>query len=51
MLAAMGMIENQLRLPLVPVEPATEQAILAAARGLGIEAGLPGASGATPARA
>lgn len=50
LLAAMGLIENQLRLPLVPVEPATEQTVLAAARGLGIEVGLPGASGATPAR-
>jgi 4-hydroxy-tetrahydrodipicolinate synthase len=51
MLAAMGMIENELRLPLVPVEPTTEQTVLAAARGLGIEVGVRGASGATPARA
>ena len=51
LLSAMGMIENELRLPLVPVEPATEQTVLAAARGLGIEVALPGASGATAARA
>jgi len=40
LLAAMGLIANQLRLPLVPVEPASEQAIVAAAAaaGLGIAA-------------
>src|SRR6185503_10547147 len=32
LLSAMGLIENELRLPLVPVEPATEKAILEAAR-------------------
>ncbi|MEK7330876.1 MAG: 4-hydroxy-tetrahydrodipicolinate synthase [Candidatus Eisenbacteria bacterium] len=36
LLAAMRLIENELRLPLVPVEPATERAILAAARAAGI---------------
>jgi len=51
LLSAMGMIENELRLPLVPVEPATEQTVLAAARGLGIEVAVPGASSATAARA
>lgn len=37
LLAAMRLIENQLRLPLVPVEPATERAILAAATAAGIQ--------------
>ena len=36
LLAAMGLIENELRLPLVPVEPATAQTLLAAARELSI---------------
>ncbi len=36
LLAAMGRIENRLRLPLVPVEPASEQAILAAAAAVGV---------------
>lgn len=36
LLAAMGLIENELRLPLVPVEPATGRAILEAARASGI---------------
>ncbi len=50
LLAAMGLIENRLRLPLVPVETATEQALLAAARGLGIDLAHPSAAGAGPAR-
>jgi 4-hydroxy-tetrahydrodipicolinate synthase len=36
LLAAMGLIRNELRLPLVPVEPASEQAILDAARACGL---------------
>jgi 4-hydroxy-tetrahydrodipicolinate synthase len=36
LLSAMGLIENELRLPLVPVEPATGKAILEAARASGI---------------
>jgi len=36
LLSAMGILRNELRLPLVPVEPATEQAILAAARTVGL---------------
>jgi 4-hydroxy-tetrahydrodipicolinate synthase len=36
LLSAMRLIANELRLPLVPVEPASEQAILAAARASGI---------------
>ncbi len=36
LLSAMGMIGNELRLPLVPVEPASEQAILAAAAAVGL---------------
>jgi 4-hydroxy-tetrahydrodipicolinate synthase len=36
LLAAMGLIENELRLPLVPVEPASEAAILAAAGSAGV---------------
>jgi 4-hydroxy-tetrahydrodipicolinate synthase len=36
LLSAMGMIENELRLPLVPVEPATEKTILAVAADLGL---------------
>ena len=36
LLSAMGLIENELRLPLVPVEPATERTVLAAARGVGL---------------
>jgi hypothetical protein len=46
----MGLIENRLRLPLVPVEPATEQTVLAAARGLGIDLAHASATSATPAR-
>jgi 4-hydroxy-tetrahydrodipicolinate synthase len=45
LLAAMGLIENELRLPLVPVESASEAAILAAAESAGVQ---PGA--ASPAR-
>lgn len=36
LLSAMGLIENELRLPLVPVEPATEQAVRKAAADCGI---------------
>ncbi len=36
LLSAMKIMANELRLPLVPVEPASEQAILAAARASGI---------------
>jgi 4-hydroxy-tetrahydrodipicolinate synthase len=50
LLAAMGMIENRLRLPLVPIEHATEAVVLAAARGLGIDLAHPSAAGASPAR-
>ena len=32
-----------LRLPLVPIEPATEQAVLAAAKAVGLEVERPGA--------
>ena len=51
LLAAMGLIEHELRLPLVPVEPATEQTLRAAARGLGIELDRRRPAGAAPARA
>ena len=36
LLSAMGLVENELRLPLVAVEPATERAILAAAEASGV---------------
>lgn len=36
LLSAMGLIENELRLPLVPVEPVTEKAILDAAQAAGL---------------
>lgn len=36
LLSEMGLIANELRLPLVPVEPSSERAILEAARGLGV---------------
>ncbi|TMQ69864.1 MAG: 4-hydroxy-tetrahydrodipicolinate synthase [Candidatus Eisenbacteria bacterium] len=36
LLAAMGLIENELRLPLVAIEPATEKAVLEAARAAGV---------------
>jgi 4-hydroxy-tetrahydrodipicolinate synthase len=41
LLSAMKLMANELRLPLVPVEPATEQAVLAAAKvsGLSLETG------------
>jgi 4-hydroxy-tetrahydrodipicolinate synthase len=41
LLAAMKLIENELRLPLVPVEPATEKAILEAARSSGLSLSVP----------
>ena len=47
LLAAMRLIENELRLPLVPVEPATGRAILSAARATGIH--LPEPAGAVRA--
>ena len=43
LLSAMGLIENELRLPLVPIEPGTEQAVLAAAREVGLAVERPGA--------
>ena len=49
LLAAMGLIENELRLPLVPVEPATAQTLLAAARELSIA--LAPRAAAAPVRA
>jgi 4-hydroxy-tetrahydrodipicolinate synthase len=36
LLAEMGLIANELRLPLVPVEPATQTAVLEAARAVGL---------------
>ena len=39
LLSAMGLVENELRLPLVPVEPGTEKTILEAARAAGVPAG------------
>ena len=36
LLAEMGLIANELRLPLVPIEPATEKAVLEAARAVGV---------------
>ncbi len=36
LLSAMGLVENELRLPLVPIEPTTEKAVLAAARMAGV---------------
>jgi 4-hydroxy-tetrahydrodipicolinate synthase len=36
LLAEMGLISNELRLPLVPVEPATEKVVLEAAKAVGI---------------
>ncbi|NOT35194.1 MAG: 4-hydroxy-tetrahydrodipicolinate synthase [Candidatus Eisenbacteria bacterium] len=47
LLSAMGLIRNELRLPLVAIEPATEQAVLEAARAVGLELAL--ASGAARA--
>jgi 4-hydroxy-tetrahydrodipicolinate synthase len=52
LLAAMGLIENELRLPLVPVEPATAEAITAAARETGIRLAPPvGAAARASSRA
>jgi 4-hydroxy-tetrahydrodipicolinate synthase len=45
LLAAMGLIENELRLPLVPVEPATAKAIAEAAAASGIRVAPPVAAG------
>jgi 4-hydroxy-tetrahydrodipicolinate synthase len=45
LLSEMGLIQNELRLPLVPVEPATEKTVLDAARSVGI------ALASAPARA
>ena len=45
LLAAMGLIENELRLPLVPVEPATAQAVAQAATASGIRVAPPVAAG------
>jgi 4-hydroxy-tetrahydrodipicolinate synthase len=36
LLAAMGLCRNEVRLPLVPVEPATEKTVLAAAQAAGL---------------
>ena len=47
LMSAMRLIENQLRLPLVPVEPASETAILKAARAAGLA--LPEPAGAARA--
>jgi 4-hydroxy-tetrahydrodipicolinate synthase len=48
LLSAMGLISNELRLPLVPVEPESERAILAAATaaGVALETGAGSRSGA-----
>lgn len=46
LLSAMNLVANELRLPLVPVEPATERAVLEAARASGIA--LPEAAAARP---
>jgi 4-hydroxy-tetrahydrodipicolinate synthase len=43
LLSAMGMMANQLRLPLVPVEPATEKIVRDAAREVGIALAAPAA--------
>jgi 4-hydroxy-tetrahydrodipicolinate synthase len=44
LLSAMGIMANELRLPLVPIEPASEQAVLLAARAAGIEIAAAAAS-------
>lgn len=36
LLAEMGILANELRLPLVPIEPATEKAVIEAARAVGV---------------
>lgn len=46
LLSAMGLVANELRLPLVPVEPATERAVLEAARASGLA--LPEPTGSRP---
>ena len=46
LLSAMGLVRNELRLPLVPVEPASERAILEAAGAVGVP--LAGAAGGRP---
>jgi 4-hydroxy-tetrahydrodipicolinate synthase len=49
LLSTMGLIENELRLPLVPVEPASEQVVLAAAQSVGLaRVTAPTASGTGP---
>ncbi len=45
LLSAMGLMANELRLPLVPIEPATEPVVLAAAAAAGLTVGLAGARG------
>jgi len=45
LLAAMGLVENELRLPLVPVEPATAKAVTEAATASGIRVAPPVAAG------
>jgi 4-hydroxy-tetrahydrodipicolinate synthase len=49
LLSAMGVMANELRLPLVPIEPATETAVLAAAREVGIPLAAEAAHGASRA--
>jgi len=48
LLSEMGIAANELRLPLVPIEPATEKAVLEAARSTGV---VLGGVAAGPARA
>ena len=36
LLSEMGLVRNELRLPLVPVEPATEKAVIEAAKAVGL---------------
>ena len=45
----MGVMANELRLPLVPIEPATETAVLAAAREVGISLASEATQGASRA--
>jgi len=51
LLSEMKLIENELRLPLVPVEPASEKAIVAAAKASGLELRQAVAAGSHAARA
>jgi 4-hydroxy-tetrahydrodipicolinate synthase len=44
LLASLGLIENELRLPLVPIEPATERLVDAAATAAGLEPAVPSSS-------